>query len=62
MYSNDLDNAYAYECERRNDERRAAAEGLRAHELLGGRRKLGLLSLMSVAGVLAALVALVRAL
>ena len=62
MFSNDLDNTYAYECERRNDERRAAAESLRVHELLGGERKPGLRSPMSVVGVLAGLVALARAL
>ena len=62
MFSNDLDNTYAYECERRNDERRAAAESLRAHELLGGKRKPGLRLPMSVVGVLTALVALARAL
>jgi hypothetical protein len=62
MYSNDLNNAYAYECERRNDERRAAAESLRTHELLGGKRKPGLLSPMAVVGVLVVLAALVRAL
>ena len=60
MYSNDLKNAY--ECERRNDERRAAAESLRTHELVGGKRKPGLLPPMAVVGVLVVLAALVRAL
>ena len=35
MYSNDLNNAYAYECERRKDEMREAAESHRVRELCG---------------------------
>ena len=59
MFSNDLNNAYAYESERRNDERRAAAESqlLRG---LGGKRKLSLPSSVAIIGILAALIAVVR--
>ena len=41
MYSNNLNGAYEYESERRNDERRAAAESQRLRELGGkGRARL----------------------
>ena len=43
MYSNDLDNAYAYECERRKDEMRAAAQSNLVRELLGGGKNSSLL-------------------
>jgi hypothetical protein len=59
MYSNNLNGAYEYENERRNDERRAAAESqlLRG---LGGKRKRALLSPGVIVGVLAVLVVLIR--
>jgi hypothetical protein len=43
MYSNDLDNAYAYECERRKDEMRAAAQSNLVRELLGDGKNSSLL-------------------
>ena len=61
MFSNNLNGAYEYESERRNDERRAAAESQRVHDLLGGRRKRGLPAPMLVVGILAVLVAFLRA-
>ena len=54
MYTNDLNNAYMYECERRNDERRAAAESQR--ERGSGKRNIPLP--MTIAGVLTVLVTL----
>ena len=59
MYSNNLNGAYEYESERRNDERRAAAESqvLRG---LGGKRRLGLPSPMAILGVLAVIVIVIR--
>ena len=38
MYSNDLNNAYAYECERRKDEMREAAQSNLLRELRGNRK------------------------
>jgi len=61
MFSNNLNGAYEYECERRKDERRAAAESQRAHGL-GEKRKLGLPPVLPLIGVLAMLFALLRAL
>ena len=59
MFSNNLDGAYEYESERRNDERRAAAESqvLRG---LGAKRKLVLPPPMAVFGVLAVIVVVIR--
>ena len=59
MYSNDLNNAYAYESERRNDERRAAAESqlLRG---LGGKHKMSLPSPMAIIAILAVLIVMIR--
>jgi len=59
MYSNNLNGAYEYESERRNDERRAAAESRVLREL-GGRRKLSLPSPQVIIGVLAMLVVVIR--
>jgi len=60
MYTNDLNSAYAYECERRNDERRAASESLRLREL-GRKSKASLPSLKAVLGILVVLVVVIRA-
>jgi len=59
MYTNDLNSAYLYENERRNDERRAAAESqvLRG---LGSKSKLSLPSPMAMLGILAVLIAVIR--
>ena len=38
MYSNDLNNSYAYECERRKDEMREAAQSNMLRELRGNRK------------------------
>ena len=38
MYSNDLNNSYAYECERRKDEMREAAQSNLLRELRGSRK------------------------
>ena len=51
MFSNNLNGAYEYESERRNDERRTAAENHLAHEL-GGRREFSLSSPMVIIGAL----------
>ena len=56
MFSNNLNGAYEYESERRNDERRTAAENHLAHEL-GGRRKFSLSSPMVIIGALTVLIA-----
>ena len=61
MLTNDLNNAYAIECERRNDERRAAAESQRARELLGAKRQMNLPSLLTILGFLAMLIVIIRA-
>jgi hypothetical protein len=60
MFSNNLNGSYEYESERRNDERRAAAE---SHLLrgLGGKRKVSLPSPLAMIGVLVALVAFFHA-
>lgn len=60
MYSNDLNNAYEYEFERRNDERRVAAESQMLRDL-GGRRKLSPPSFKTIIGILAVLLAVIRA-
>ena len=60
MSSNDLNNAYAYECERRKDDLRAAAESQRVHDLLGGKQNLHLPWLMAVIGLLAAILIVIR--
>jgi hypothetical protein len=60
MYSNNLNGAYEYECERRHDERRAAAKSQRLRDL-GDRRKLSVPSFMTIIGVLAVLLAVIRA-
>ena len=59
MYSNNLNGAYEYESERRNDERRAAAESqlLRG---LDGKRKLALPSPVAIIGILAVLIVVIR--
>lgn len=61
MYSNDLNSAYTYERERRSDERRAAAESqwLRG---FGGKHKLSLPSPMTIIGILAMFIVIIRAL
>lgn len=61
MYSNNLNGAYEYECERRKDEMRAAAESQRARGL-GKKHKLGLPSPLVLVGILAVLVAILRTL
>src|SRR4026209_1860697 len=38
MYSNDLNNSYSYECERRKDEMREAAQSNMLRELRGNRK------------------------
>ena len=60
MYSNDLNNAYEYECERRNDERRVAAESQMLRGL-GVRHKLSPPSFMVTIGIVAMLLAVIRA-
>jgi hypothetical protein len=60
MYSNNLNGAYEYESERRNDERRAAAESQRLRGL-GGTRKPALPSALTIIGILAVLIVVVRA-
>ena len=59
MFSNNLNGAYEYESERRNDERRAAAENqlLRG---LGGKGKLSGTSLMAILVILAVLLFVIR--
>jgi hypothetical protein len=59
MFTNDLNNAYLYESERRNDERRAAAESERSRELTG-KHKIRKTSLIVLAGVLAGAVVILR--
>lgn len=61
MFSNNLNGAYEYESERRNDERRAAAESLRARGL-GGRQKLRLSSPIVILGVMAVIALVIRGL
>ena len=61
MYSNNLNGAYEYESERRNDERRAAAESQLLREL-DGRRKSSLASPMAIIGLLAVLLIVMRVL
>ncbi len=56
MFSNNLNGAYEYESERRNDERRMAAESHLARGI-GGRRKFSLPSPMVIIGALAVLIA-----
>lgn len=60
MYSNNLNGAYEYESERRNDERRSAAESqlLRG---LNGKHKLAVPSPVVILGILALLFAIIRA-
>ena len=60
MYSNNLNGAYEYESDRRNDERRAAVES-HLLRVLGGKRKLSLPSPMVIIGVLAVHVAFFHA-
>jgi hypothetical protein len=60
MYSNDLHGAYEYECERRNDERRAAADSQRLRGL-GGKRKWSPPSLLTTIGIVAMLIAVIHA-
>jgi hypothetical protein len=59
MYTNDLHNAYEYERERRNDERRAAAESRRVHEP-GSKRKSRIPSPVIVTVILTVLTVLLR--
>ena len=54
MFSNDLNSAYEYERERRNDERRAAAESLKAKGLGKGSNPMHL----TIAGILIVVVTL----
>jgi hypothetical protein len=56
MFSNDLNNAYEYERERRNDERRAATESQRVRGLVKRRST----SPIALAGILAVLVTLMH--
>lgn len=60
MHTNDLNNAYVYECERRNDERWAAAESQKVHNLLGRKRKPGLPIPMTITGILTTIIILLR--
>ena len=60
MYSNDLNNAYEYEYERRNDERRVAAESQMLRDL-GSRHKLSPPSFMAIIGIVAMLLTVIRA-
>ena len=55
MYTNDLHNAYEYERERRNDERRAAAESLQTRGLSGS----GISLPIKIAGIAIVVVALI---
>ena len=59
MYTNDLNNAYIYESERRKDEMRAAMESqlLRG---LGGKPKVSLPLPMAIIGILATLIVVIR--
>ena len=59
MYSNNLNGAYEYESERRNDERRAAAESLRMRGL-GSNRRSNLPAPMAIVGILVVLIIVVR--
>ena len=59
MFSNDLNSAYEYERERRNDGRRAAAESLRARGLRA-KSAPGFPSALKIAGILALLVSMLR--
>ena len=54
MFSNDLNSAYEYERERRNDERRTAAESLQAKGLGKGSSPMHL----TIAGILIVVVTL----
>jgi hypothetical protein len=60
MYSNNLNGAYEYECERRNDERRVAAESRMLRDS-GNKRKLRPPSFMALIGILAVFLAVIRA-
>jgi hypothetical protein len=60
MFSNNLNGAFEFESERRNDERRAAAESQRARGL-GGQHRLSLPSPMMILGLLVLLLAVIRA-
>ena len=60
MYSNNLNGAYEYECERRNDERRVAAESQMLRDP-GSKRKLSPPSFTAIIGILAVLLAVIRA-
>jgi hypothetical protein len=59
MIPNNWNSAYEYEHERRNDERRAAAEYHRVRELLGKHHS-RLSFPMLLAGIAAAIVVLIR--
>jgi hypothetical protein len=61
MYTNDLNSAYLYESERRNDESRAALESERSRGLYKNR-KAGIPSPMVMTGILVLLVAILRGL
>jgi len=61
MYTNDLNSAYEYERERRNDERRVAADSQRVRGL-GRKHKFGRPSPMLIIGILTILVAIMKAL
>ena len=60
MFSSDLNNDYAYETERRNDERRAAAESQRACGL-DEKHKVRLFSLLNMLGILIIIIVVTRA-
>ena len=59
MYSNNLNGAYEYECERRNDERRVAAESQMLRDP-GGKRKVSPPSFIAIIGILSVLLAVIR--
>jgi hypothetical protein len=60
MYSNNLNGAYEYECERRNDERRAAADSQRLRGS-DNKRKWSPPSLVATIGILGMLIAVMCA-
>ncbi|MEP6895780.1 MAG: hypothetical protein ABI986_09255 [Chloroflexota bacterium] len=60
MFSSDLNNDYTYETERRNDERRAAAESQRTCEL-DEKHKFKLFSLLNMLGILIIIIVVTRA-
>jgi len=60
MFTNNLNGAYEYERERRNDEMRAAQASQWLRDL-GGKRSVGWLSPKAILVILALLIAVIRA-